>query len=65
MSAGSREGNWRKLWPGLAVSFRSSERESGEAAVWIAGRVAALPEETQREKLLELLRMTGLAEAGQ
>lgn len=60
MSAETRKGNWRKLWPGLAVSTRVSEREAGEAAVWFGGRVAELPEETQAEELLELLRMTGL-----
>jgi hypothetical protein len=60
VSAETRNGNWQKLWPGLAVSMRNSEREAGETAVWLAGRVADLPEETQREKLLELLQMTGL-----
>jgi len=74
VSAETREGNWRKLWPGLAVSTRNSEREAGETAVWLAGRVAGLaggeweklddlPEELRGElrgKILELLRMTGL-----
>lgn len=61
MSAETREGNWRKLWPGLAVSGRNSERESGETAVWLAGRVAGLPGDVQHGALLELLQMTGLA----
>lgn len=60
MSAETRNGNWRKLWPGLAVSARVSEREAGEAAVWLGGKVADLPEETQAAEFLELLRMTGL-----
>lgn len=61
MSAETRKGNWKKLWPWLTVNVRVSEREAGEAAVWLAGRVAGLPGEGQEGELLELLRMTGLA----
>ena len=60
MSAATRDGNWRKLWAKLTVSPRSTEREAGESAVWIAGLVANLPEEIQHGELLRLLQMTGL-----
>jgi hypothetical protein len=74
VSAETRDGKWQKLWPRLAVSVRNSERESGETAVWLAGRVAGLaggkweklddlPEELRGElrgEILELLQMTGL-----
>ena len=71
MSAETRNGNWRRLWPRLAVGIRNSERECGETAVWLAGRVAGLAdgelfEASHREELLRLLQMTGLTvSAGQ